>query len=191
MKKIILVLCIIFIGAFHASVSRAYEPDYKQIYMDLEVPTFSYVHGIDPGQYYDNKTSTWSPYPLFRLGSTLYFKSVSVVPGYYLLSPTTHKNEDFLLFKENGIVRYIIPVYKKELVPEGFYESRIPKQKLLVSQKLYKGFVNFVGKHVKSAQRKPTPGSYLEVNDLDNNFVQIVVYYGPYKYFTIFRTVQL
>ena len=188
MKKFILIILMLILSS---NISFASEPDYRQIYLDMEVPTFSYVHGIDPGQYYDNRTSTWSPYPLFRLSSTLYFRSIKVVPGYYLLSPTTHKGGDFLLFKENGLVRYIIPVYKKELVPEGFYESHIPQPRLLVSQKLYKAFVNFVGAHVKSAQRKPTPGSYLEINDLDNNFVQIVVYYGPYRYYTIFRTVQL
>jgi len=191
MKKFILILCIIFFGVSSANVAQAFEPDYRQIYLDMEVPTFSYVHGIDPMQYYDYKNTTYAPYPLFRLSSTLYFKSVKVVPGYYELSPTTHKGTDYVLFKENGLVRYIIPAYKKEIVPEGFYESHIPQPKLLVSQKLYKNFVNFVGKHIKSAQRKPTPGSYLEVNDLDNNFVQIVIYYGPFRYYLIFRTIQL
>jgi len=188
MKKFILILCIIIFGA---NASFAFEPDYRQLYLDSEVPTFSYVHGMDPGQYYDYKTSTYAPYPLFRLSSTLYFKTVTVTPGYYLLCPTVHKGSDFLLFKENGLVRYIIPVYKKELVPQGFYEAHIPQPKLLVTQKIVKNFVNFVGKHFKSAQKRPTPGSYLEVNDLDNNFVQIVVYYGPYRYYIIFRTVKL
>jgi hypothetical protein len=188
MKKIILILCLIIFGA---NVSSAFEPDYRQIYLNMDVPKFSYMHGLDSGQYYDNKSSTWSPYPLFRLSSVLYFKSITIHPGYYLLTPTVHKGSDYLLMKENGMVRYIIPIYQKELVPEGFYEAHIPQPKLLVTQRIYKNVVNFVGTHFKRAQKKPTPASYLEVNDIDNNFVSIVVYYGPYRYYTIFRTVQL
>ncbi len=89
------------------------------------------------------------------------------------------------------MVRYIIPVYKKEFVPEDFYETHLPKQKLKFSQKIEKGIVTFVGKHFEKAQRKPIPQCYIEVDDLDNKFVSIIIYYGPYRYYTIFRTVQM
>lgn len=188
MKKIILAL---FLVVLLSKSVFGFETDYRQIYMDLEVPTFSYIHGIDPGQYYDTKNTTWSPYPLFRLTSPLYFKTIAIQPGYYLLTPTNHKGKDYLLFKEVGLVKYIIPVYKKELVPEGFYDAHLPKPKLRFSQKVEKHIMTFVGKHIKSAQRKPIPQSYLEVEDLDNKFVSIVVYFGEYRYYTIFRTVQM
>lgn len=188
MKKIILT---IFLVVFGINAAFSYEPDYRQIYMDLQVPTFSYIHGIDPGQYYDNKNSTWSPYPLFKLSSPIYFKTIAIPPGYYLLTPTTYKGDEYLLFKEVGLVKYIIPVYKKEIVPEGFYESHLRQPKLRFSQQIEKNIMTFTGKHFKNAQRKPIPQSYLEVNDLDNKFVSIIVYYGSYRYYTIFRTVQL
>lgn len=188
MRKIILIL---FLFIFTANLTFAYEPDYRQIYNDLQVPTFSYMHGIDPGQYYDNKNTTWSPYPLFRLCSSIYFKTITIPPGYYLLTPTTYKGSDYILFKEVGLVKYIIPVYKKEFVPEGFYDSHLPKPKLRFSQKLEKNIMTFVGKHFKNSQRKPIPQSYLEANDLDNKFVSIIVYYGPYRYYLIFRTSPL
>lgn len=188
MKKIILAL---FLIIFCTVKTLAYEADYRQIYMDLEVPTFSFVHGIDPGQYYDNQNASYSVYPLFRLSSPLYFKTVAIVPGYYDLTPRTHQGKDYLLFKDCGIVKYIIPVYKKELVPEGFYESHLPKPKLTWSQNIKKNFYTYVGTHFKSAKRKPPVKTYLEVNDLDNKFVSIVVYFGNYRYYTIFRTVQM
>lgn len=174
-----------------ANASLCREPDYRQIYLDMQVPTFSYIHGIDPGQYYDNKNASYSIYPLFRLSSPLYFKTVKILPSYYALTPRNYKGNDYLLFKDCGVVKYTVPVYKKELVPEGFYESHIPKPKLKWNQKVSTGFYTFVGTHFKSAQRKPPVQTYLEVNDLDNNFVSIIVYYGPYRYYTIFRTIQM
>lgn len=188
MKKILLVL---FLIIFCSKFAFASEPDYIQIYMDLEVPTFSYIHGIDPGQYYDNKYATYSVYPLFRLSSSLYFKTIIIKPGYYALTPREHKGKDYLLFKDCGLVKYIIPVYKKELVPEGFYESHLPKPKLKLQQRMSNNFYTFVGKHCKKALRKPPVKTYLEVNDLDNKFVSIIVYYGDYRYYTIFRTIQM
>lgn len=188
MKKIIL---IVFLLIFGTKASFCAEPDYRQIYLDLQVPTFSYVHGIDPGQYYDNKASTWSPYPLFRLSSTLYFKTIAIPPGYYLLTPKTYKGDDYVLFKENGVIKYTIPVYKKEFVPEGFYDSHIPKPKLTKTQRMNRAFFTWVGKTFKRAQKKPTPQAYLEINELDNKFVSVIVYWGPYRYYMIFRTIQI
>lgn len=188
MKKLFLLL---FLLCFSCHTAISAEADYRQIYMDLQVPTFSYVHGIDPGQYYDNKDATYSTYPLFRLTSPLYFKTITVLPGYYLLTPVVYKGENYLLFKDNGVVKYTIPVYKKEFVPAGFYETHIPKPRLTFRQNMSKNFYHFIGTHFKSAKKKVPAQSYLEINDLDNKFVSLVIYYGPYRYYTIFRTVKL
>lgn len=188
MKRIILV---IFLFCFCIRPSFGFETDYARVYMDLEVPTFSYVHGVDPGQYYDNKDAAYSIYPLFRLCSPLYFKSVTIAPGYYDLTPREYKGKDYLLFKDCGLVKYIIPAYKKELVPQGFYETHIPQPKISLLKKIRAKIYQFIGDHIGSAQRKPPAKTYLEINDLDNNFVSLVVYFDAYRYYTIFRTVQL
>ena len=188
MKKLFLIL---FLFIWNITPTFGFETNYAKIYMELEVPTFSYVHGIDPGQYYDNKDAAYSIYPLFRLCSPLYFKSVIIEPGYYDLTPREYKGKDFLLFKDNGIVKYIIPAYKKELVPEGFYETHIPQPKISWWQKIRANIYKFIGEHIGSAQRKPQAKTYLEINDLDNNFVSLVIYFDAYRYYTIFRTVQL
>ena len=164
--------------------------DYAQIYNDLDVPTFSYLHDIDPDQYYDMKDTSWSVYPLFRLNSPLYFKNITIEPGYYLLTPREHNGNWFMLFKQNGTVKHIISVYERDYTPETFYNDHIPKPKYTTAQKIHMGFLDFIG-NFKSTKRKTPVQSYLEVNDLENYFVSIIIYYGSHKYSTIFRTIRL
>ena len=111
-------------------------------------------------------------------------------PGYYLLTPREHNGKWYMLFKQNGKVSYIIPTYDRGLVPEMFYETHIPKPKLTPSQKIHMGFLSFLGKFDGSKRRDPVK-SYMEINDLENYFVSIVIYYGAHKYSTIFRTIRL
>lgn len=164
--------------------------DYAKIYNELEPADFSYKHNIDPDQYYDMKDTAWSVYPLLRLNSAIYFKSETIEPGYYLLTPREHNGKWYMLFKQNGNVAHIIPVYDRGYTPENFYKEHIPKPKLTGSQKIHMGFLNLVGK-AKSSKRKEPVKSYLEVNDLENYFISIIIYYGNHKYSTIFRTIRL
>ncbi len=187
MKRFILIFCLIVF----AQQVFAEDFDYMQVYRDLQPADFSYIHDIDPGNYYENKGSTWSPYPLFRLNSNIYFKNVTIVPGYYLLTPREHKGMYYILFKESGKVKYIIPTYKRELVPEFFYDENLPKPKLTFGQKFQLNSLNLIGKFFKSAKRKPTPPTFLEVTDLDNSFISMVIYYDKYRYYTLLRTSKL
>ena len=164
--------------------------NYSQIYNNLEPAKFSYLHDIDPDQYYDLKDAAWSVYPLLRLNSPIYFKSITVEPGYYLLTPREHDGKWYMLFKQNGVVKHIIPVYDRDYTPETFYDQHIPKPKLTRAQKVHMGFLDFLG-NFNSSKRKEPIKSYLEVNDLENHFISIVVYYGGHKYSTIYRTIRL
>ena len=187
MKKFLSVILILLVGL----CVFAEETDYEQIYRDLEPADFSYVHDIDPGEMYDTKNTSWSPYPLFRLTSPLYFKNIVIEPGYYLLTPREHKGNWYILFKEQGKVRYIIPAYNREIVPMGFYDENLPKAKLTPSQKFHIKFFDFVGKYIKSSQRKPAPNTFLEATDLENNFLSLVIYWGDHRYYMILRTIRL
>ena len=187
MKKLIIVLCALLIGSF----ALADETDYRQIYQDLEVPTFKYVHGIDPGELYDTRNSSWSPYPLFRLTSPIFFKSITIEPGYYLLTPREHKGNWYILFKEAGTVKYTVPVYKRDIVPEMFYDENLTKAKLTTNKKFHINALNLVGKIFPSSKREPTPQTYLELTELENNFLSVVIYWGDHRYYTLFRTIQL
>ena len=185
MKKFLLILVLLFAGIAYA------ETDYEQIFRELEPADFSYVHNIDPGEMYDVKDTSWSPYPLFRLTAPLFFKNTMIEPGYYLLTPREHKGNWYILFKEQGKVSYIIPVSNREIVPMGFYDENLPKIKLTPIQKFQLKFHDFVGEHVKSSQRKPAPQTFLEATDLEDNFISLIVYWGNHRYYMIFRTIQL
>lgn len=164
--------------------------NYPEIYNSLQPASYSYLHGIDPEQYYDMKDATWSPYPLLRLNSYIYFKQQAIEPGYYLLTPRKHKDNWYMLFKQNGKVAHIIPVYERDITPIDFYEKHLTKPKLTKAQKIHMGVLDFVGKF-KSSKRKEPIKSYMEITDLENYFVSIVIYYGNHKYSTIFRTIKL
>lgn len=164
--------------------------NYSEIYNSLELADFSYIHDIDPDEFYDTKDAAWSVYPLLRLNSPIYFKSRTVEPGYYLLTPREHKGKWYLLFKQNGKVVHIIPVYDRDYTPEKFYDKHIPKPKLKPAQKIHMKTLEIIGK-TKSSKRKEPIKSYLEVNDLENYFISIIIYYGGHKYSTIFRTIRL
>ena len=164
--------------------------NYSEIYNNLEPAEHSYLHGIDPDEFYDEKDAAWSIYPLFRLNATIYFKNQAIQPGYYLLTPREHKGKWYILFKQNGKVVNIIPVYERGYTPEKFYDEHIPKPKLTKSQKIHMKILRTVGKKASSKRKEPVK-SYLEVNDLDNYFLSIIVYYGGHKYSTLFRTIRL
>ena len=164
--------------------------DYAEIYKNLEPAKHSYMHNIDPDQYYDMKDATWAPYPLLRLNSYIYFKDRAIEPGYYLLTPREHKGKWFLLFKQNGKVAHIIPVYERDITPEFFYDEHLPQPKLTGAQKIHMGVLSFLGKF-NSSKRKDPIKSYMEITDLENHFVSIIIYYGNHKYSTIFRTIKL
>lgn len=167
------------------------EIDIEKMYREMPVPDFKYVHNIDPGEYQDTMNSTWSPYPLFRLTAPLFFKTVHIEPGYYLLTPREHNGSWYILFKEAGKVKYIVPCYKKEMVPMDFYKNNLPQVKMTKVQVIREKFLKMVGKNVKSSKRQPIPDTYLEASDLDNNFISIIVYWGNYRYYFVLRTIQL
>ncbi len=164
------------------------QDDYEQAYRDMQVPTFTFVHGIDPDQYYDMKDATWSPYPLFRLNSPLYFKTLVIPPGYYLLTPRQYKNKWYILFKEAGVVKYTIPVFNQCYAEAGYYHTHLKELDMSRSARWHIKFLNSWGKYIRKSKRLPAIQTNLELTDLDNNFLLIDIYYGHYKYQTIFRT---
>ena len=178
----------------HEILDDEYSPediDIEKMYRDLPVPNFKYMHNIDPGEYQDTMYSTWSPYPLFRLTAPLFFKTIAIEPGYYLLTPREHDGAWYILFKEAGKVKYIVPCYKKEMVPMDFYKNNLPQVKMTKVQLIREKFLKVVGKNVKSSKRQPIPDTYLEASDMDNNFISIIVYWGNYRYYFVLRSIQL
>lgn len=165
--------------------------DIEEQYREMPVPEFKYMHNIDPGEYQDTMNSTWSPYPLFRLTAPLYFKTIAIEPGYYLLTPREHDGKWYILFKEAGRIKYIIPCYKQDVVPPDFYKNNLPQVKMTKVQLIREKALRFVGRNVKSSKRRVIPDTYLDASDLDNNFISLIVYWGDFRYYFVLRTIQL
>ena len=131
----------------------------------------------------------YSPYPLFRLGVPILFKTITINPGYYLLTPREKNGKTWILFKENGRVSYTIPVYKEDTVDESFWEEKLPHPKLNTYEKLRKNTMNFIGKKFGSKnQRTPIPSAYIEFDD-KGDYWNMILYYGSKKYYLIFKKV--
>ncbi len=161
--------------------------DYEEIYEGLQEADFDYIFGLDPYQADDYTKYMYSPYPLFRSGVTLVFKSKIIPPGYYLLTPREKNGQTWVLFKENGKISYVIPVYKEDVVLETFYEEKFPHPKLTFTQNLSKKTMGLIGtKWGKKNKRTPIPQSYVEFDDR-GEFWDMALYYGLKKYHLLFK----
>ena len=70
----------------------------------------------------------------------------------------------------------------------GYYHTHLKELDMSRSARWQIKFLNSWGKYIRRSKRKPAIQTNLELTDLDNNFLLIDLYYGPYKYSTIFRT---
>lgn len=186
MKKFLIIFLIFLVGL---SVN-AKAPDYLKLYDDTPLVDFTFLHDLDPFQDEDYIKYAWSPYPLMRTSSALFFKTLEVPADYYLLTPRTYKGRDIVLFKQSGRVAFIIPAVKKELVPEGFYASHIPVPQKTSWQKFCTNFANFWYKVFKSSKKEPPPQSYILTQQIDGRMFLIEVYYGNYKYSLLFKNTR-
>ncbi len=184
MKAIILLFTFIFFCNTTAFAAK----DYEKIYNETETPQINLMHDLDPYQNEDYFNYAYSPYPLFRTATTLYFKDKIIEPGYYLLAARTIKGKDYIFFKSNGKVKFIIPVVETDIVLEDFYKKKMPVPELTKWQKFTKNLGEKIGKHLTASKKQPPPTSYIEAQTLDENFYEIVFYYGNKKYTMYFRT---
>ena len=188
MKKILaFLICFFgFLGVgFCAPVQKG--EDFEAIYDRLESADFEYIFSLDPYQPEDYQKYIVSPYPLLRTGVEFVFKDTKIPPGYYLLTPREKYGVQYVLFKQNGKVQYIIPTYKKELVDPGFYKMHVPAPEKTKTQKMADFGNKLVGKMAKQSKATPPPQAYIDVNQIGNEFWQVILYYGNDKYYMIFR----
>lgn len=169
------------------NIPKTQQTNFDEIYEQLEEADFDYIFGLDPHQADDYTKYMYSPYPLFRSGVNIIFKSKKIPSGYYLLTPREKNGKTYVLFKENGKVSYVIPVYKEDIVYEGFYEEKFPQQMTTKTQKLSNKTMSFIGKKWgKKNQRTPIPQAYIEFND-EGVYWNMILYYGMKKYYLLFK----
>lgn len=190
MKRILLLL-ILFISINLLPVhAESTDTDYAKLYKFANIPDFELVHKLDPYQNEDYQKYAWSPDPLFRLSSDLYFKNQTIPAGYYMLTPRTVKEREYVFFKEGGVVKFIIPVVKKELVPPGFYETHVPRPKTSKWQNFCKSTGDKFYTLFRNSRKAPPPESYIEANYVDGNLFLIIMYVGPNKYTMVFKSTR-
>ena len=181
MKKFILTLLIIF-----SSMICYADSNYDSLYDNAEMFPSKLYNGIDPFQDEDTIKYAWSPYPLFRTSAEMYFKDIMIPPGYYLLTPRTLGGKDYLLFKENGKVSYIIPIVKKEATPLNFYEANTPQMKKTPWQKFSSTVRTKFYNTAKDSLRVDPPKSLVNV-EVEIKYIVITLYYGENKYTVLFK----
>ena len=140
---LLIVLLFSFSSVFADENTLKNSANYDEIYSTLEEVDFEYIFGIDPHQADEYTKYMYSPYPLFRSGVDLIFKSKKIPAGYYLLTPREKNGKTYVLFKENGRVSYIVPVYKEDVVLETFYEEKFPHPKPTGLQRVHKKVMDF------------------------------------------------
>ena len=184
--KFLISVCVVFLFTIFQPVMA--EEDFQKIYDELEPANFEYIFGIDPYQAEEYKQYMFSPYPLMRTGVNFIFKETVIPPGFYLLTPRKKDGRTYVLFKENGRVKYMVPCYNVDLTTEEFYDEYIPKPKTTKWKRFKTKVADFVGTMFpEKTQRKPIPKTYMEINDINGEFWQIILYYGTNKYFMIFK----
>lgn len=184
MKKLFLFFATIFLLT---SIPVFAEDSYAELYQKAAPADFALINGIDPYQNEDYFQYAYSPYPLFRLALDVKFKDQVIPAGYYILTPRTMNGRDYVFFKENGKVKYIIPVVKKELVDLGFYSTNIPTPQLTKWQSFCKNTSEGFYKLFKNSSKKsPPPQSFIRTEYIEGNMYLIILYYGEHKHHMVF-----
>ena len=166
--------------------SLAYAEDYDTMYDNAQPFGTKLYNDIDPFEDEDAIKYAYSPYPLFRTSATLYFKDNTIEPGYYSLTPRKLKGKDYVLFKQGGKVKFIIPVVKKEATPVNFYQANTPQIKLTPTQKVAKAVRTKFYKMAHDSMKAEPPKSLVNVV-VEIKYIVIQLFYGPDKYTIIFR----
>lgn len=187
MKRFLLLLmflCLI------SSSSKLYAEDsqYDEIYYNLAVPQITFENDVDPYEAEDNSQFHVSPYPLMRISSTLVFKEVKIPADYYLISPRKVNDSYYVLFKQGGKVKYVVPTYETESVlPLTTYPQPEKKKKQWWDYPLTPlkwGLGIAMGKDDPPPR---TPQTMVKTYDLDSRYYAIDLYYNDRVYKTIFK----
>lgn len=170
MKKILLIFIFVFILG-----NICFAKDYAKIYSDLPNIKVQYIESEDPDEYYDVKDYYFSPYPLLRITRPMYVCDLTIEPGFYLLTPREYNGQKVVLFKDNGKVKYVVPVFEYEpvLVEKEYVK---PKKKWYQIRDRY----TFQAPYYEQKMQ-------VYDADTDNRYTIIDLYYRSGRYKTIYK----
>ncbi len=183
MKKVLIFLFSYFLLFLY---SFANDAEYDALYEAAQPFQSKLYNDIDPFQDEDYIKYAWSPYPLFRTSAFMYFKDYTIEPGYYIITPRKLGEKDYVLFKQNGKVVFIIPAAKKEKTPLNFYEANTPQIKKNAWQKFASKVREKFYNTAKDSMRINPPNSVVYVETEQKYFI-MTLYYGEDKYIVLFK----
>jgi len=196
MKKILLVILTLMSFLKFSTPSCEAENlrvNYDLIYKDTPVLNFMYENGIDPEQDNDYNRCIISPYTLIRITDTLINKKVLLKPGYYLVKPENRDGYEILIFKQNGRVAGVIPVYQKVLINPFLVYKQPVKPKEPLYKKIFietpKKIITLPFKKWYESKKVPLPPkSALESKVVGNGkYLEIWLYVDQYLYKVLFK----
>jgi len=188
MKKIILffLLFIIFSGrAFAGSV------DYETILNNLPTIDIYYEQKEDPDEQADYIQYFNSPYPLIRTSFPLSCKSIKIKPGYYLLTPRSKDGFEFIMFKQNGKIAGLVPVYEKRLMTPEETQRLFPpppKPKTTIWSLPWRSTKAVTKKKLGKYKKPPElPHVALEADIVGGKYFEIILYRENHLYKMLFK----
>ena len=184
-------LFFIFMIIIFLSQSAFCADDYLKLYEDAQPYHTKFFNDVDPYQDEDSMKYAWSPYPLFRLSENLYFKQhFKIEPGYYLLTPRKLEDKYYVLFKQNGKVKFIVPAVKVTNTPINFYPQNTPHKKPTVWGKIGQKLADAANGVCRDNKRQKPPQSLLKMEN-KNPFYVLHFYYGDKCFILVFKNTNL
>lgn len=200
MKKVLLILIISITFLKMTTLESGADVlriNYDLIYKETPVLDFMYENNIDQEQDNDYNRYVISPYVLIRITDTLRSKKVLLKPGYYLVKPENKDGYEFLIFKQNGRVAGVVPVYQKVLINPALVYNEPIKAKLPLYKAIPKKIFIDIPKKIITRPFKKTweqkrvllpPKSALENKVVgDGKYLDIWLYVDKYLYKVLFK----
>lgn len=183
MKKILftLIACYFFVSPVFAMGEQM---DYDKIYNNLPEIQNIFYNGEDPDEIGDYKNFYRSPYPLIRTWSDMYCKKLNVSPGYYLLTPRFINGQEVVLFKQRGVVKYVIPAYEVQTINPDLVYPKIPETKYRWYQKFFIWTAKRMGEYQKPLKE---PQSAMGTSYIGRTYFLVDFYYQDKLYKMIFK----
>lgn len=189
MKRLFLLFGIFLV--LNSVVFGAEKTDYVALYENAQPYHTTFFNNVDPYQDEDSLKYAWSPYPLFRTSEDLYFKNLyKIEAGYYLLTPRKLEDKYYVLFKQNGKVKFIIPTVKVTQTPVNFYPQNTPRKKETFWNKMGQKLADAANGVCKDNKRQKPPQSLLKLENLKPYYV-LHFYYGDKCYIMVFKNTNL
>ena len=177
---------LIFFIIFSICTINTFAADFDSMYDGAKPFDSKLFNDIDPYEDEEAIKYAYSPNPLFRTSAFLYFKDFAIEPGYYSLAPRKLKGEYYVLFKQGGKVKFIIPIVKKEPTPIHFYEANTPQIYQTRIQKVANKVRNKFYNMSKSSMKIDPPKSLVNV-EVEVKYIIMTLYYGEDKFTLLFK----